>query len=450
MGITAAPNPNYTTAATANDKYNPFVPEELRLDPVDQPVFNWMLNNRIGTLESFGYQTSQLQLDLALKNHAGLIKTEKGNLPPLVVVSSNRSAWIQKGLAECDKILSGRRSFKDVMDLDALIKGSGSVSPPIYCPKRVNAPNRNVYVVVHINEYETYRKALDKHDIKIVGWNFPAAFSTRELPFLAGFGASRFAAIEFCKLLRNKSDGVKSAWLFDDNVVAMSKPFEGLQGTEKSLKDGTCCVGFAALPAPSSRPEILKWAAKGGRAPRKTIVSAFGPVFQQAVLWNINYLIENNINFGITYVASAEDVSLSRFIKSRDLQASFVDSVVVYKEVSPLDEQNDQGAQHVARARNQLETLFAGLESKPTEPGKQSPPPVNVLVKNGDGTPTAIANFIDNLVTRQEPHLSIKAKCQAAEQITKTAIGMKFVAAGALERTFMKVEAKSEFRDLYA
>jgi hypothetical protein len=445
MGTTAEPNANYVGAVNANDKYNPFIPKTLRLDPEEGRIFDWMLTNRMVTLKSLGYKPSELQLDLAVRDDARLIANEKNKLPPVVVVSSNRSQWIQKGLVECDRILGDKPGFRDVMDLDALNK-EGGISPPIYCPKRVNESNRNVYVVVHMNEYKTYRQALDPYGITVVGWEFRRP-RTNLLPVLVGFGASRFAAIEFCKHLHNTSGAVPCAWLFDDNVVAMSLGFAGLQQTEGELTANHCCFGFDALPAPKPRQVIQLWAKNGGTNPREGVpkVSSFGPVFQQAVLWNINYLNQKKINFGITYVASAEDVSLSRFINSQKLSSTFQDSVVILKEV-PEDNKDDQGAQKVVSARKELERLFAKIESavRPANP----PPPVNVLLKDGDGTARTIANFIENLVTKaQQEAVNVRATCQAAEQITKTAIGLKFVGEG-VQATFQEVQTIPTFHSV--
>jgi hypothetical protein len=68
-----------------------------------------------------------------------------------------------------------------------------------------------------------------------VGWDFVRPKDVK--PFV-GFGASRFAAIEFCKTLRtNVTDLGKVwdyAWLIDDNVVALEN-FAGLEKVEAAF-----------------------------------------------------------------------------------------------------------------------------------------------------------------------------------------------------------------------
>src|SRR5262249_48206272 len=153
---------------------------------------------------------------------------------------------------------------------------------PIYCPGRLGkAANRNVYIVVHLNEYTTYCNALARYPVTVVGWSFPglplyeSVYDIRQArplySTLAGFGASRFAAIEFCKKLSALAGGsMPLAWHFDDNVVGLSNTFLGLKAYEENLKQ-SACQGFAGLPVSYPSEWIRGWAKiDKGKDPRKT------------------------------------------------------------------------------------------------------------------------------------------------------------------------------------
>lgn len=462
MSIPVAPNPDYVNGVSAHDKYNPFV-QTLKLDNNDQELLSRLLTNRITLLEYSGYDTSSLGLQLTVKSKDSLIKDSKGKAPPLVVISSGRGKWIQQGLMNCNAILRALQlsQFNGVMDLRALYWQARNFanypSPPIYCPKRLGqAPNRNVYIVVHFNEYATYCDALkDYPAITVVGWNFsglplyepvydirnPQPISTT----LAGFGATRFAAIEFSKTLHELSGGsAKLAWHFDDNVVGMSEQFQGLKYYEDTLKIGQPCVGFAGLPVNYPRTWITQWAKQGGRDPRRTPGDRPKfPIFQQAVLWNIDFLIKTNMNFGLTYVASAEDVSLSKFMTAKGLAWWFFQAVAIVKETAS-DGPNDQGTQNVVKARRQFEEVFARVESLdfPGQPALTVETLINSKLENMN-----IRTFVDKCVTKGSNKVGLldRAACQAVEQITKLAIGLKLVDQAAVD-TFTKVKVTTQLR----
>ena len=161
-------------------------------------------------------------------------------------------------------------------------------------------------------------------------------------------------------------------------------------------------------------------------------------------MWNIAYLVAENLNFGLTYVASAEDVSLSRFMTVEGLPWWFVQAVAILKE-TPSDSPNDTGAQNVVRAKKQFEEIFATIESLDL-PGQ---PAVKVDVSvSGKLETMKIRDFASKFVTKGSNNnvgLSDRAACQVVEQITKLAIGLGLVNQAAVD-TFMKVRVQTELR----
>ena len=464
MSIKVAPNPTYVNGTTAFDKYNP-IAQPVVLNRSDRAVLAQLLTNRIEALKYAGYPSLSLNLQLTVKDKKKLFDNSRGKAPPFVVVSSRRAAWIQSGFIHCDAIarsLATKRqaAIAGIMDLRPLWWRvndritDARPSPPIYCPTRLGpSANRNVYIVVHLNEYATYCNALARYPtVTVVGWNFrglprygsiadirqpPSLYST-----LAGFGASRFAAIEFTKrLLHGGSTTV--AWHFDDNVVALSNTFRGLKAYEDNLT-GVPCQGFAGLPVSYGSEWIRDWT-RTGKDPRKTPGDApTSPIFQQAVLWNILYLNNTNTNFGLTYVASAEDVSLSKYFAAKATGWRFDNTVAILKEIAS-DGPVDQGAENLGKAKSQFEEIFATIESLDL-PGQ---PATRVAVQVDPRRTTKIRDFISGYVTKgYEDRIGLRdrAACQAAEEITKTAIGLKLVT-DAADTTFTKMRVTTEFRD---
>ena len=202
-----------------------------------------------------------------------------------MVISSNRADWIKFGIDTAAVKLGalGADTFDNVSDLRALdvaglhtdVKNGvkRNASPPIYCPQRLGAaPHRNVYIVVHMSEYRKYKNVLEDTGITVVGWEFvlpqvrPAGRG-----WAVGFGASRFAAIEFCKQLKTPAPPPAPpagpvapwnyAWLFDDNVVALTN-FAGLARVEAAMAGPGgpwVCAGLREGPRPRISRIIAIW-----------------------------------------------------------------------------------------------------------------------------------------------------------------------------------------------
>lgn len=466
MATKVLPNPEYKNGETVNTKYNPFAPG-LRLAEADKALYGKMLTNRTALLKSMNLMPRTLQL--VCRDWAVIERAEVDKKPPLVVISSNRANWIKDGVAAADAELKKRDLdyFTSVNDFRALRATNGqTVSPPIYCPSRLGAdPQRSVFIVVHRSEYGKYKTALANSGMNVIGWGFEGP---DESPPFVGFGASRFAAIEFCKTLRAKVNDLGKvwdyAWLIDDNVVALEN-FAGLESVEAALAQKVCAA-FKGANCPSPFTKIKSWALAVGPPPNKLPPSNSYGVLQQVGLWNIKLLADQFLNFPPTFLTSAEDLSLTRYFTYQGIQYLVYDviptsarqprPILVVKETAKLD---DDGGGEVNKARQYYAALFAKTESglpqaKPVPPAP--PPPVNVECKTVAKTVVEFVNtdlFPPPKATKDPKTPETRkntAACQGVEQIAKTAIGLgrPYIDEAPLTRTFQingKADHSTEF-----
>jgi hypothetical protein len=410
----------------------------------DAPIHRKLLTNRATLLRSAGILGQPL--DLAVPSWANAAAAEIGHLPPLVVVSSNRAGWIRAGIdasvAQAQAL--GVPAFANESDLTALTAIDGqTVSPPMYAPNRIGA-NRNVYIVVHTSEYAAYRKALAPPAPvpagwpTVVGWQFKKNGGPKGVS-LVGFGASRFAAMEFCKQLRRQAIAVPPggnatwdyAWLLDDNVVAFGV-FAGFAATEAAITANDACAGFRGGTKAETQVDNVTWANDQINGGFGAAAAALPPpdaagLVQQAALWNVAYFTQNHLNFGPAYIASAEDVSISQYFTTRQIPFKWYGGVKVRKEVPDHDRKQTK----LNTARASLAAWVAGAEAATTAaPGAQAPPPLEVQpINNDDGGVQTLATFI---VARALPQAAAvngndvgvqnTAKCQGVEQLTAEAI----------------------------
>ena len=450
MATTVKPNLQYANSSKVSKKYNPFDAKTLRLGDKDQALYSKMLTNRFNLLKSLSMLPQTLHL--ATANWAQTEKAEVGRKPPLIIISSNRSAWIQSGIAAADAELAKRKlaRFNNVSDFRALQATAGQkVSPPIYCPKRIGASiPRSVFVVVHVSEYKTYQARLAGSGITVVGWNFA---KTIEGPSLAGFGASRFAAVQFCKTLRDNVNDLGAvwdyAWFFDDNVVALTN-FPGLEIAEAEIAKvaDQVCLGFKGADFAYPFSDIPPWARKMTGPPPTTLPSGKSEgILQQAGLWNMKYLSTNFLNFPPVYITSAEDISLNRYFNLQKTKYTVYDGIEVTKELTTYD---GKSADTVNNARTYYANFFGAAESAATAKDATPPPPVNV---NYNGKDLTVNAFITNQLLPKAPDKRVTAKCQAVEQITKTAMSpkLKLIADDALTTTFKINGTNAQAVELY-
>ena len=438
-----------------SQKYAPLL--DIELAAKDRLYYGSLLTNRGDLLRN---QNLTRTLNLVTSSWNTIIGSEAGKSPPLVVISSNRSKWIKSGIEAADEQLKflGQPAFQDVSDLNALTaRIDQQVSPPLYCPKRIGLPlNRNVYIVVHLSEYTVYKGVLAGAGVTIIGWEFKLPIPRRASNKirLVGFGASRFAAIEFCKVLRTQAAGNgpapwSYAWLLDDNVVALSS-FPGFTAIETAMKPGQVCAGFQGGTKAETSAENQAWAKRllkeghGQQTNTLPNIDPKGGIVQQASLWNIAYLTANFLNFSPVYIASGEDLSISKYFEAQKIPYVFYSGSSIRKELADAD--GTKSAKNVSTARQNLTAWVVDAENE-TPPGKkQPPPPVQVLPRNkrDDGDLQTVGEFVGRVLKSAKQMEAVAgqtsiqntAKCQAVEQITCKALEKDYVLAPALAATF--------------
>ena len=449
MPITVSKNTAYGPPLVTQ-KYAPL--SNPAYDVADRPVYSWMLTHRAGALRSA--QRLGQTLRLALPDWPTAIGAEAGHLPPMVVISSTRSAWIRSGLDAATAQLGalGIAAFANASDLRALTALKGQeVSPPIYAPSRVGA-NRNVYVVVNMTEYRTYQRALAGTGVTPVGWEFERTGGGPRGLQLVGFGASRFAAMELCKTLRRAvlaAGGAAPwnyAWLVDDNVVALTN-FAGFAAVEAAMGPAVACAGVRGGTNVIPKAKNVEWAnaeINAGRGGQAGALAANVPpgIVQQMSLWNVAYLDANFLNFGPIFVASAEDLSITNYFNAQGITYRYYDGIGVRKEVTTYD--NGTPGKNVNAAREALTAWVTDAESVVSG---TPPPPVQVKPRpeDGDGDDDmSLAVFVTDVVLPQSAmrdqrgNAAVKnnARCQAVEQLATGAINAGFVTPAANAAAF--------------
>ncbi|NEP00903.1 MAG: hypothetical protein F6K58_20000 [Symploca sp. SIO2E9] len=307
MGINVKKNVNFKIdSPNSTQKYTPLDVKNLTLD--NETEYKEIFQQRINLLKNRKLLPSQLRLGAIDWKQIKEKEAEPNALPPIVVISSQRDEWLE---IICDRVKNLEVSFTDVNDNSALIAGA----TPWYHPKRINDSNRSVYIVVHLLELKPYLNSLRDHNLTIIGW----CFNCPEKETFVGFGASRFAAIEFCKhiLPRNEKKDRK-AWLVDDNVVFVEN-FPGFSTVEEAMdkKSNIWGLGFKGATCNKSDYEFSSQGKsyQGGEWMEKNLDD--NGVLQQCVLWNIEKLNEEKINFSPYFITSNEDTSLSNYLMKK-------------------------------------------------------------------------------------------------------------------------------------
>ena len=451
MPISVRRNSSYGPP-NVTDKYSPFI--EITFETANKPIHSGLLENRYKLLTSSGLLPQRLKL--ILPNWATSIASEVGAKAPLVVISTNRAQWIKDGFDAGQAQPTTEKPYENASDVRALTAlRSQTVSPPIYCPYRIGAAagRRNVYIVVHAAEYRHYQRTLAGTGMTVVGWEFemPKANRAPRGVWLCGFGASRFAALQFCKSLRTAAVAAaaarapaettwKYAWLIDDNVVALTN-FVGYDAIETRMNEApaaVACAGFKGESAVRTFDTNKKYAvgakgkAWGKQATELGTVKNKG-IVQQVGVWNIEYLAANHLNVGPAYITSAEDISLANYFDLEQTPYLYFESMRVFKEENSSD--GSPGATKVALARQRLTAWFAEMEAANPPVESAAPPPL--IVKNleddrAEREQSFLANFIvEHVLPNTSSELKDKkndvntqnvAKCQGVEQITAEAI----------------------------
>jgi hypothetical protein len=450
MPITTDKNTQYGPPLV-NQKYAPLLDPQFNVR--DRAVYTTLITNRAANLRAANRLGRPLTLATSTWDKA--VKAEKDHLPPLVVISSNRSGWIAAGIQAAQKQLTflGLRKFPNASDLRALGGNAGQTqSPPIYTPTRIGG-NRNVYIVVHMVEYSTYRAALAGTGIRIVGFQFDDSGGGPRGVSLVGFGASRFAAMEFCKVLRRLAAAAAGgeapwdyAWLVDDNVVALTG-FAGFAAAEAALQADEACAGFHGGTKAETFLTNCTWARaevaanRGGQAAALPDDEPPG-IVQQMALWNVNYLDTNHLNFGPIYITSAEDLSITNYFNSQDITYRYYNGIGIRKEETAFD--NGKAGKQMNINRSAIAGFTARRESKPGR--LPAPPPTMIQPVNRDdgGVQNLTTYIVSHVLPSAAPmraqagntNVQASARCQALEQIVCGAIQEGFVNAEGYNASF--------------
>lgn len=457
MPISAKWNSSYG-GSLVTSKYSPLI--DIGVGSASSAYWSGLPVLRMETLRGL---TLLQGIGLATPNWQAVadVESEAGRRPPLVVVSSGRADWIKDGVEAAQEYLDGNRealgqAYWGVGDMRAVGIGKTDRSgrlvpgtpPPIYAPSRVGT-QRSVYVVVHMMEYHYYLQQLEKTEVKVVGWQFRGAGNVAKRQ-MAGFGASRFAALQLCKTLHTgipqpgqanlAAAAWGSAWVFDDNVVALSncpapqpgpdQHSDGLSDVEEDLTGNVgptnwVCAGFQAGTKALGLEDVRDQAQRELGQPAATLPprEKVPGLVQQAVLWNITELVRRNISIGPGFIASAEDVSFVNYLK----RLAGKDKPPLYQQYTQIsvrkhapttglsDTDENKGAARVNSYRQQLEQICAQAESA-GDPAAIVPPPVMLDAGTG-GLP--VSGFIAahaGGAGAQAVDMG-KAACQAVEQL---------------------------------
>ena len=243
------------------------------------------------------------------------------------------------------------------------------ISRPLYAPSRIGA-NRNVYIVLNIAEDTLCKVELAGTGTTPVGWEFAKGESAQRNMHMVGFGATRFAAMEFCKTLRQQAAAAaggavpwNSAWIIDDNVVAVGN-FAGFNAVELVL-GANACAGFhggtvAEAPAANRAWALAQIAAGHGQAPAALPAPVAAGIVQQIALWNINYFDVNHLDFGPSFITSAEDLSIANYFNNAGIPYQFYNGINVVKEDPTYD--NGGGATALNKNRQDLARWITAAE----------------------------------------------------------------------------------------
>ncbi|MDE1714214.1 hypothetical protein PWG14_16925 (plasmid) [Chromobacterium amazonense] len=341
-GISFQANSNFSTKKEANitNKYAPLC--NIVFD--DQKTAHTFLD-AFG--KSRNIQFSGLELITTFQG-----KLTEDELTPIIIVSSGRSKWIHdqiikdiNSLCEYDPHDQTTEDINPLgkFDLIGYLKNKKNYAeadphlnnrtPLWYSPLRTYDYNikklRKTFFIVHHQEYPHYKDKLEKFkDIgfEIVGFKFTL---NGEDAKIAGFGASRYAAIEFAKQIftppdenklnnKVKNNGTTSkknyAWIVDDNLAHIKNMENDLgvfEGRLKQNANAAYAIGFSGATKIENDIDV--------KLNEDTIQKNFTiekGLIQQAALWNISniakdYSDKNKINFRVEFITSNEDTSFS-------------------------------------------------------------------------------------------------------------------------------------------
>lgn len=343
MALSSALNTTYKpSSVNVTQKYTPLL--DLNATNADSVAVRNMAQNRIDAFTNLGVRVNRLTY-LSAESITTYARREAGKSSPLAVISSNRSRWIKERYENAAGILDGITpavtNFTSVMDTRALSAGA----TPFYLPIRMSnleAAARNVYIFVAHDEYNQYKRELNGTGITVIGWR------TDGEEQLSGFGASRYAALEFFKYINRSNGASTSVWMLDDNV-AYIRSFPGLAAVEGQL-GALFGLGFRGGTQAHTDPVFTAISQNAQPAPVAPGAHAQAPILQQAVLWNVALFNANSYSFSPYFITSAEDTSLTKFLGAANCE--YYNGCEVLKGLATLD--NTIGVRALQGSKRQL------------------------------------------------------------------------------------------------
>ena len=241
---------------------------------------------------------------------------------PMVVISSNRGAWMKQLLLNAVKA-NTNGDFAN----GYLSPRTFAVGPVPLVRAATHGTQTALYVVVHWSEYSFYKKqlkALQGYDIFVVAFRFESAVPDFDI---VGLGACRYAALQFLVHL-----GYHRAWVVDDNVVNINGFPETLAPVEAHMPLGSPIWGVGFTGTTSN---IVEQDLDNGTVTFQAVPYNFAntkPAFlQQVVLWNVDKFSDYNLNFCPLFVTSNEDIAFCNFLLRNHFDHRRINSLSVIK-----------------------------------------------------------------------------------------------------------------------
>jgi len=375
MSLSGTLNTAYPKATLVSDKYHPL--DKISGDPDDfKKSITSLIGKREGLFNTSGIDLNNIKYCGVDLNSVPAQLQADGQLPPLVVISSNRSKWIKAGydqgqivINEINKYEKEQENEKEithfinVIDKRALLGDPSrgvlapDIPPSFYIPfRQLDFNTRPTFIFVHVSEYRKYMKNLKGTNMKIIGWQICGN--------CVGFGASRYAAIEFFKNINKLNDSIKNnacskVWLLDDNVSYI-RSFPTFQTTENLMNDKLIGLGFMGGTKALEKVELDKALNSNANEANNPICS---PLLQQAVLWNIAQFNKLKCNFSPLFFASAEDSTFTKFIKP-EMRKYYKSCAVLKSSLQKEDYDNSQGNKKLSEEKKIFERSLQQVSEK--------------------------------------------------------------------------------------
>jgi hypothetical protein len=340
MTLTAKNNKQYG-GDLINQKYAPLQNITDPADEADETFLVKLFNRRVTALSA----ANAFPKTLTLLCRAWPVPNV--DEPPMVVISSNRAEWIERLFKNGTK-KNTAAEFTGYDDTTSFAEDAVAWYDPL-------RSGRLLFIVVHHVEYMHYRELFAPYaNVYVVGWRFPAR-TRRVRP--AGFGASRFAALELVKNL-----GYHKAWMVDDNVINVNGFPNGLETIEALMTADTFGIGFKAATKNMTPADLYGDEAKVNFTPIDfDFEKQTAGLLQQVVLWNLDKLREENLNTSPYFVTSNEDVSLSNYLQKKKKTEKVITALSIIKLATAPDKSNT-GAAELGKIKSALLEFLFHLE----------------------------------------------------------------------------------------